>query len=78
VDESSQSPPGLRILAAVVNDDAALDGCSVVVINVNFARAASESVDGQSIALGFASGRCKRRFYTRRLKCDPRALEFLR
>src|SRR5207249_2705978 len=70
--------PGLRILAATVNSDLALDRCSVVVIYVNFARAASEALTGSRLPWALHRGRCKRRLYTGSLKREPCVLEFLR
>jgi hypothetical protein len=51
LDESSQSPPGLRILAATVNGDLALDGLAGVLIDMHFARATSEAMAGIGVLI---------------------------
>ena len=61
----------LRILAATVDDDAALDGGSVVAIDVHFARAASEALARIVDCLLLRIGRCKRWLYTGSLKRNP-------
>ena len=68
----------LRILSATVDDDAALDGGSVVAIYVHFARAASEASARIVDCLLLCIGRCKRWLDAGSLKRDPCAFEFLR
>jgi hypothetical protein len=60
VNESSQSPPGLRILAATVNSDLALDGGSVVAIDMHFPCGASEASAGAIDCFLLRVGRGKR------------------
>ena len=61
----------LRILATTIDDDAAIDSCVVVAIDVHFAGTTSEAsariVDGLLLCIG----RCKRWLDTRSLECDP-------
>jgi hypothetical protein len=67
----------LRISAATVNDDGALDGCSVVVIYTHFARAPPEAPARAADGLLLCIGRCKRWRDAGSLKRNPRALELL-
>ena len=61
-------PSDLRILAATVDNDAALDGGSVVAIYVHFTRAASEALARIVGGLALCIGRCKRWLDARSLK----------
>jgi len=62
------SPPGLRVLAATVNDDLALDGCSVLAKYTYFACATSEASTRIIDRLALCIGRCKRWLNPWRLK----------
>ena len=66
-----------RVLASPVNDDAALDGYTVIAKHMHFARAASETLARIVNRLLLCIGRCKRWLNTGSLKRNPRAFEFL-
>lgn len=63
----------LRILPATVDNDAALDGYTVVAINMHFARTASEALARVIDGLLLGIGRCKRWLDEARRKWRVRA-----
>jgi hypothetical protein len=67
----------LRILAATVDGDLALDGGSVVAIYVHFPCGASEASAGVIYCFLLPVRRCKRLLNPRSLKRNPRAFESL-
>jgi hypothetical protein len=67
----------LRILAATVNGNAALDSCGVAAIHIHFPARASEAFARIVDRLALCIGLCKRWLHAGSLKRDPCALEFL-